>query len=277
MPNTSFTMDVIFLKIGGDGNCMVNSVLSQLEIKDEEYVVLFTSMDIRRMTIRHFLEHCEQLKENISFAIEQNEYGRIDSEQGPYSMMTWCQAMITDKVYGDLCMLKLIASMWSVRITILRCDSLSEVRIRHDLPLDKAEIVLIYNGVPVLGHYCGAIKGTYDTRFMKLDCKRVVRNLKYDKEVDAIERLERKDVLWDLDKDTDVMVGSKILVDKKEYDVLKKKAAQLDQINVVLRGGTATGQLPPLASLGTQASTATPELHKDNLVLNIRVRRMLLV
>ena len=109
--------------------------------------------------------------------------------------------------------------------------------------------------MPVMGHYCGAIKGTYDTRFMKLDCKRVVRNLKYDKEVDAIERLERKDVLWDLDKETDVMVGCRILVDKKEYDILKKKAAQLDQINVVLRGGSGTGQSPQLASLGTQGST----------------------
>ena len=73
--------------------------------------------------------------------------------------MTWCQAMISYKVYGDLCLLKLIASMWSVRITVVRCDSMNEVRIRHDLPLEKAEIVLLYNGVPVMGHYCGAIKG----------------------------------------------------------------------------------------------------------------------
>ena len=76
----------LVLKIAGDGNCMVNSVLSQLEMKDEEDIVLFTSMYIRRMAVRHFLEHYEQLKENISFGIEQ-EYGRIDSEEGPYSIM----------------------------------------------------------------------------------------------------------------------------------------------------------------------------------------------
>ena len=226
---------------------MVNSVLSQLEMKDEEDIVLFTSMYIRRMAVRHFLEHYEQLKENISFGIEQ-EYGRIDSEEGPYSIMTWCQAMISDKVYGDLSLLKLIASMWSVRITVVRCDTLSEVRIRHDLPLEQAEIVLLYNGVPVMGHYCAGIKGSSDNTFMKLDCKRVVRNLKYEKEVDVIERLERKDVLWDLEKDTDVMEGCKILVDKKEYDVLKKKAAQLDQINLVLRGSCQKGQLQQVAS-----------------------------
>ena len=77
MHNSSVRRIVIFcLKIGRDGNCMVNSVLSQLEIKDEEDVVLCTSMYIRRMDARHFLEHYEQLKENISFGIEQ--YGRID-------------------------------------------------------------------------------------------------------------------------------------------------------------------------------------------------------
>ena len=32
---------------------------------------------------------------------------------------------------------------------------------------------------------------------MKLDCKRVVRNKKYEKDVDIIERLQRKDVAWD--------------------------------------------------------------------------------
>ena len=62
------------------------------------------------MAIRHFLEHYEQLKENISFGIEA-EYGRIDSEKGPYSIMTWCQEMLKDKFYGDLMLLKLIASM----------------------------------------------------------------------------------------------------------------------------------------------------------------------
>ena len=64
MPNTSFKRIVIFSFEDWmcNGNCMVTSVLSQLEIKDEEDVVLFTSMYIRRMAIRHFLEHYEQLE-----------------------------------------------------------------------------------------------------------------------------------------------------------------------------------------------------------------------
>ena len=32
---------------------------------------------------------------------------------------------------------------------------------------------------------------------MKWDCKRVVRNKKYEKDVDIMERLQRKDVVWE--------------------------------------------------------------------------------
>ena len=52
-------------------------------------------------------------------------------------------------------------------------------------------------GFHVMGQYCAGIKGSSDNTFMKLDCKRVVRNLKYEKEVDVIERLETKDVSWE--------------------------------------------------------------------------------
>ena len=80
---------------------MLNAVLCQLGLAHDDDVVLFTSMYIRRMAIRHFLEHYEQLKENISFGIE-CEYGRVDSEVGPFSMKTWCEEMFKDKVYGGL-------------------------------------------------------------------------------------------------------------------------------------------------------------------------------
>ena len=205
------------------------------------------------MAIRHFLEHYEQLKENISFDIEA-EYGRVDSEIGPFSMMTWCQEMLKDKVCGYLMLLKLVACIWSIRITVVRADTLIEIRIRHDLPLEKAECVLVFNGVPVQGKYCGVIKGTSDASFLKLDCKKVTRNQKYDKETDAMERLQRKDVLWDLGDES--LVGEKILIDRREYETLKRKAAQLDQVNIVLRG--ESGQLPPLPAIPSLQPGSTP-------------------
>ena len=136
---------------------------------------------------------------------------------------------------------------------MLRADTLTEFRIRHDLPLEKAQCILVFNGVPVSGHYCGAIKGTVDNTYFKLDCKRVCRNQKYDKAVDVMERLQRKDVVWDLGGES--VVGDEVLVDKKEYDTLKRKAAQLDQVKIVL--GSGTGNLPHLPSLGTSAPGQT--------------------
>ena len=47
---------------------------------------------------------------------------------------------------------------------------------------------------------------------MKLACKWVVRNKKYEKDVDIMERLQRKDVVWDLGEQT--LVGEKVLIDK---------------------------------------------------------------
>ena len=58
-----------------------------------------------------------------------------------------------------------------------------------------------------------------------------------------MERLQRKDVVWDLGEQT--MMEEQVLIDKSEYETLKRKAAQLDQVNIVLKGG----QVPDLSSL----------------------------
>ena len=145
--------------------------------------------------------------------------------------------------------------MWSCKLTVVRADSLTEMRIRHDLRLDKAEMVVVFNGAPVSAHYCGAIKGTCDSNIMKLDCKKVVRHVKYDKSVDVMERLERKDVVWDLGGEVELVSGDKVLVDRKEYEMLKRKAAQLDQVQVVLGGGQGTPPSTPAQPYTTTSVT----------------------
>ena len=52
-----------------------------------------------------------------------------------------------------------------------------------------------------------------------------MRHVKYDKSVDVMERLERKDVVWDLGGEVELVSGDKVLVDRKEYEMLKRKAA----------------------------------------------------
>ena len=65
----------------------------------------------------------------------------------------------------------------------------------------------------------------------------------YDREVDLIERIERRDRIWDPDNGSDPVQPSgsqdpdcpKVLVDKEEYKELKQKAATLDKILMLLR------------------------------------------
>ena len=45
--------------------------------------------------------------------------------------------------------------MWQVTITSLNAETLGEIRIRHDRPIDKADIVIIHAGGD---HYMGCSK-----------------------------------------------------------------------------------------------------------------------
>ena len=85
------------------------------------------------------------------------EYGRVDSEYGPFSVKEYLHFINKSREYGDFIMLKLISSMWAVKITILRSDSLGEVRFRHEADIDDVDIVLVYNSKPINGHYSPAI------------------------------------------------------------------------------------------------------------------------
>ena len=81
------------------------------------------------------------------------EYGRIDSEEGPLSVKQWCQYILTDKNYCDSIFVKLLASMWGIRITLIRSDNCQQLKFRHDLDLEDADLVLLFNLIPVNEHY----------------------------------------------------------------------------------------------------------------------------
>ena len=62
------------------------------------------------------------------------EYGRVDSEFGPFSIQSYLHWMAKPREFGDIIMIKLIASLWACRITVVRSDSLAEFRFRHYSP-----------------------------------------------------------------------------------------------------------------------------------------------
>ena len=100
----------------------------------------------------------------------------------------------------------------------------------------------MYNGVPVKGHYTGLIKVGKDLSSYKLNCREVKRSQNYDRQVDVLERLERKDVGGDLaeliipDPPAGTPYKDTVTITKKEYKMLVEKFKQLDMIKKVLGG-----------------------------------------
>ena len=154
---------------------------------------LYQSRNVKHQAIAHYLEFRELLDDQIIEMIRM-EYGRVDSEFGPFSVKDYFKWINKSREFGDTIMIKLIASLWGVKITILRSDSLSEMRFRHDSELDDVDMVLVYNSKPVNGHYSPAIcveGGQAETLEIRQE---LARSKHYDAEVD---RLERKSLgLW---------------------------------------------------------------------------------
>ena len=223
---------------------MPNAIISQLHFLKEDDDMLYTQMYLRHQVICHLLTNFDAFYDEISKDIKY-EYGRIDSEEGPFSMKMWCEYILQDKNYCDSIFLKLVASMWGLRVTIVRTDNCAELKFRHDMKLDDADLCLLYNGVPVKGHYTGLIKVGKGLSTYKLNCKEVKRSQNYNRQMDVMERLERKDVVGgDLaeliipDPPAGTPSEDTVTITKKEYKMLVEKSKQLDIIKKVLGGSS---------------------------------------
>ena len=69
-----------------------------------------------------------------------------------------CKLKPPNKVWCDTIMIKGIASMWSVKITVMYADTFYKVPYHHELASSLADIVLLFNGNYVNGHYCATLK-----------------------------------------------------------------------------------------------------------------------
>ena len=104
---------------------------------------------------------------------------------GPFNIHSWAMYMKDNLVWGDSVILSLLASMWSVIVTIVGSRTLYEIRFRHDLDLEFSDIGLVFNPSEGNGHYSGLIKrnqGVCATRMLTF-------SKNGNKEKDAAERL----------------------------------------------------------------------------------------
>ncbi|MCG8626055.1 MAG: hypothetical protein MJE68_29165, partial [Proteobacteria bacterium] len=165
--------------------------IGENSLQDKMYI----SRNVKHQAIAHFLENRDELCDEVERGIRE-EYGRVDSEFGPFTVQEYLHWMAKPREYGDIIMIKLIASLWAVRITVIRSDSLGELRFRHDLPFEEADMVWIYNSQPIHGHYSPAIcvkDGIPET--LEVGDK-LVRSKQYDVEVDRLERKGMKIWRW---------------------------------------------------------------------------------
>ena len=205
---------------------MFNAVIQEMEFDSVEDEHFYTSDRLRRQVIAFFTgrkaEYVHWIRTHI-----RNIYGWSDrhsaSEPGPFSLKTYLKHMLEDGKWGDIIILNLLAAMWGIRITVIRGVACVELKIRHHEDLINADLILLYTGLEISGHYTGVARLDQ----MKLKCTSIKKTDKFDYRVDEAE-IKRK--FHDL-ASTEVVVKADrlaVLVAKEvEYDDLKKKYDEL--------------------------------------------------
>ena len=143
------------------GNCLYAAVLRGTDIRRE-----FTTIHLRRMLVMLIAKHphffFEFLKVPLSkhYGHDRDPPEEVDRQEaagecteqhardqrlpGPFNLITFCEHLLTNGTWGDDLILTLISCMWQIRITSVNATTLGETRIRHNLPLEKADLVLIF-------------------------------------------------------------------------------------------------------------------------------------
>ena len=93
-------------------------------------------------------EYEEKTKAGTITDYEETAY----NEPGPFSYQEYLQYLLKDSTWGDKVLIVTMSMRWQIAITLVH-DDLRESRVRHDRPLEKADLVLVYCGG---SHYIGA-------------------------------------------------------------------------------------------------------------------------
>ena len=74
----------------------------------------------------------------------------------------YLQCMMKNGEWCDTIMIKAIASMWSIRISVIYANNFHHVKFHHDVAACQADIVLLHNGYYVHGHYIATVHSAGD-------------------------------------------------------------------------------------------------------------------
>ena len=77
---------------------------------------------------------------------------------GPFSFITYLQALLESTFWGDHGVICMVSMMWQVPITLLTAETLKLDKVRHGRPLEKTDLLLIRAGH---NHYLGACEYSF--------------------------------------------------------------------------------------------------------------------
>ena len=102
---------------------------------------------LRRMLVAYMANNSDLMWKHKEASLRRR-YGLEGGDDcpEPISYKEYLTRMLKRRQWGDDIILHAFASLCDVRITVVNAARLEEYRIRHDIPLKKVDVVLIYNG-----------------------------------------------------------------------------------------------------------------------------------
>ena len=208
---------------------MFNAVLEEIQFDSDEDERQYNAERLRRQVIAFFCIKKEMFTDQITGHIT-NIYGRCDKdsemEPGPFSIKSYLKYMLGDCVWRDFIVLNLISAMWGVRISVVRGDSSAEVRIRHNCELIESDMVILFNGRDLAGHYSAVSRMDKS----KLKVTSIAKTKELDYAVDTTEvqrkvhRLEPGQVIVKADFYASLVAKGEAFDELKEdFDEMKKE------------------------------------------------------
>ena len=136
-----------------NGSCLFGSVRRGLNISEEYTNRLF------RCELAVFCAKNAKILWKQHSQVLRDEYGGDHTEDNPrpFSIRSYLLHLLKPDTWGDSICLDMISRIWGLRITVLDTsnkNSMHEVRIRHQLPMKDADVVVLFAS----SHYSAAVK-----------------------------------------------------------------------------------------------------------------------
>ena len=223
---------------------MFNVILKTLHFHNDNERQLYTAIHLRRQIITHMVGNIDLLYPMVKQGILENYVWQEEEDDdasmekvGPFSIYSWALYMKKNLVWGDSVILSLLASMWSIRLTIVGSRSLHEVRFRHDLDLEFTNIALVYNTSEGNGHYSGLLRRNQEV----CSTRPLAYSKKWNKEQDAAERLSlMQEGALEVIRKAEIQMS---IVKTGRIKALEGEGEQLAKINKILKRKRGEGEV----------------------------------